>query len=147
MGAILLWLLGRSVLVSAALRIHNTMPSIARVVVDLSLDREFDYRIPERLVDVVHIGSRVRVPFGSSMAHGYVVALADSSPHARLKEVADVEGTKPYISATILKLARWMADYYCAPVEQAIRTVLPGAVRRPGAAFKMRLFVEPEDLA
>jgi len=37
---------------------------IARVVVDLSLDREFDYLIPEQWHGRVEVGSRVRVPFG-----------------------------------------------------------------------------------
>jgi len=35
----------------------------------------------------------------------------------------------------MLKLARWIADYYAATIEQAIRTVLPCAVRRKGAGF------------
>ena len=34
---------------------------IARIVTNLSLDREFDYLIPERLRGLVHVGSRVRV--------------------------------------------------------------------------------------
>ena len=62
--------------------------SIAKVVVDLALDREFDYRIPTQLADTVHIGSRVRVPFGRTVAQGYVVGLADSSQYATLKEIS-----------------------------------------------------------
>src|SRR5947209_7045744 len=55
-------------------------PVIAKVVVDLALDREFDYRIPPHLAAAVHIGSRVTVPFGRRNAQGYVVGIADSSP-------------------------------------------------------------------
>jgi primosomal protein N' (replication factor Y) len=50
--------------------------AIAKVVVDLALDREFDYRIPAALAGQVRVGSRVRVPLGRRLAQGYVVGLA-----------------------------------------------------------------------
>src|ERR1041385_2434643 len=61
--------------------------SIAKVVVDLALDREFDYRIPAHLATLVHVGSRVVVPFGRRSARGYVVGLADSSTYDKLKDI------------------------------------------------------------
>ena len=54
-------------------------------------------------------------------------------------------GDKPYIAEKLLKLARWMADYYCAPVELAVQAVLPGAVRHQKAKFKEQLFVRAEE--
>jgi len=112
------------------------------VVVDLSLDREFDYRIPDELTAEVKVGSRVEVPFGRRTAQGFVVGLLDESQVPGLKSIARVVGKKPLVEENILALARWMADYYCCPVEQAVRTVLPSAVRRKGARFKEQLFVE-----
>jgi primosomal protein N' (replication factor Y) len=67
---------------------------------------------------------------------GYVVGLADKSDVAGLKDVEGLVGEKPYIKPVVLDLARWMAEYYCAPVELAVRTVLPGVVRRRATAFK-----------
>ena len=123
------------------------MPSIARVLVDLSLDKEFDYRIPEFLADTIRIGSRVSVPFGRREAEGFVVGFAEESDFPGLKSIARLVGKKPLVEENILALARWMADYYCCPVEQAVRTVLPSAVRRKGARFKEQLFVELTELA
>ena len=40
-----------------------------------------------------------------------------------------------------MKLAYWIAEYYCAPIEHAVRTVLPSAVRRQGAQHKKQLEV------
>jgi primosomal protein N' (replication factor Y) len=120
------------------------MAPIAKIAVDLSLDREFDYRIPDHLVPDVRVGSRVHVPFGKSRKKGFVIALADRSERADLKAITSVVGTEPLIADGILDLARWMSVYYCAPLEQAIRTVLPGAVRRTDARRKERLFVELE---
>ncbi|MFH0953070.1 MAG: primosomal protein N' [Verrucomicrobiota bacterium] len=123
------------------------MARIARVVVEIAVDREFDYLIPERLQGEINVGSQVVVPFGRSEARGYVVALAESSDRKDLKEIRDRVGKKTLVEQNILDLAKWMADYYCAPVERAVRTVLPGAVRRKGAGFKERLLVIPTERA
>ncbi|MFH1969943.1 MAG: primosomal protein N' [Verrucomicrobiota bacterium] len=111
------------------------MPKIAKVVVEIALDREFDYQVPEALSATVRLGSRVHVPFGHSTARGYVVGFADHSDRHDLKAIAALISPKPLINETMLKLARWIADYYAATIEQAIRTVLPCAVRRKGAGF------------
>ena len=55
------------------------MSRIAKVAVDLSLDREFDYLIPDELISAVEIGSRVSVPFGHRQVNGFVVGFADDS--------------------------------------------------------------------
>ena len=115
---------------------------IARVVVDVALDREFDYRIPPHLADAVRIGSRVAVPFGSRTTQGYVVGLADNSPHPHLKEIGDVVGKKPLLSDKILELARWMAKYYCCPVESAVKCALPEVVRKAKVSWKERQFAK-----
>jgi len=116
---------------------------IAKVVVDVAVDKEFDYLIPDSLTAQVKLGSRVNLSFGPRKTQGYVVGFSQSSGHPKLKAIESVVGEKPYIADSLLKLARWMADYYCAPVELAVQAVLPGAVRNQSAAFKEQLFVEP----
>jgi primosomal protein N' (replication factor Y) len=46
---------------------------IVRVVVDVALDREFDYLVPESLQADITVGRRVVVPFGRRVIEGYVV--------------------------------------------------------------------------
>ena len=118
------------------------MASIAKVVVEISLDREFDYRIPAHLQSIIRVGTQVNVPFKSRELRGFVVGLSDHSSFGdQLKEIAGVVGEKPLIPDPIMKLAYWIADYYCAPIEHAVRTVLPSAVRKRGARHKKQLFV------
>jgi len=117
------------------------MPKIAKVVVDIGLDKEFDYIIPENLENILKIGSRVIVSFGRRETTGYAVGFADSSEHGKLKKIIALAEEKPFIDGKMLKLAQWMSDYYCAPVERAIRAMLPAAVRRKGARFKKQKFV------
>jgi len=116
--------------------------SIARVVVDLALDREFDYRVPTRLSALVRVGSRVVVPFGKRSANGYIVGLVDASAYPRLKEIADVVGKKPLLGDRILELARWMGRYYCCPVELCVKCALPDVVRKAKFGWKERQFVK-----
>jgi len=120
---------------------------IARVLLDLSLRREFDYRIPDELVSRVGVGTRVRIPFGPGSRLGTVVSLAETSGHAALKCIERVIGEQSLVTPAILNLARWMAGYYCCPVEAALRSVLPEAVRSEEAGWRERLYVHALPLA
>jgi primosomal protein N' (replication factor Y) len=113
---------------------------IAKVVVDLALDREFDYRIPPHLAGIVRIGSRVTVPFGKRHTQGYVVALTDKSAYPTLRDVGEVSGKKPLLTEKILELTRWMGRYYCCPVELAVKCALPEVVRKSKISWKERQF-------
>jgi primosomal protein N' (replication factor Y) len=114
---------------------------VAKVLVDVALDREFDYHVPAHLAERVAPGVQVAVPFGRRETRGFVVGLAERSERSELKPIRAVVGKGPVISEKLLELARWMSVYYAAPVEQALRAVLPGVVRHRQGRFKERLFV------
>lgn len=120
---------------------------IAKVVVDLALDREFDYRIPASLTDQVRPGSRVIVPFGRRLAQGYVVGLADRSDRPHLKEIRSLVTKVPLLTDRLLELTRWMARYYVCPVELCVKTALPEVVRKGRISWKERAFARPGNLA
>ena len=120
------------------------MNNIAKVVVEISLDREFDYLIPDALLPSLQIGSRVLVPFGKRFTNGYVVGLSERSERSDLKTVRELVGTKPLINENMMRLARWISEYYIAAFEQAIRSLLPCAVRSPKAKFREQSIVIPD---
>ncbi len=115
----------------------------AKVVVTISLDKEFDYLIPDKLADKVFVGSRVKVPFSNREIDGYVVSIGilNEKPKFKLKNITKLTDDRPFVSEKILELARWIASYYCSTVEQAIRAVLPGAIRKHSVKQKKKLFV------
>lgn len=123
------------------------MSAVAKIVVDLSLDKEFDYTVPPELAGTVRVGSRVVVPFGRREAWGYVIGFSDCASVDKVKTISAVVGQKALINDDVMELARWMADYYAAPVEQVIKTILPHAVRKKGARFKERFFVALDEKA
>lgn len=120
---------------------------IAKVVVRLNLNRPFDYLIPEHLLGSIRPGVQVLVPFRNSTREGFVTALTDHSSFDKLKPIDSILGEKTLITPAIMKLAHWMADYYVAPIEAAVHTVLPGAVRNTSTSFRRMLFVRPTEKA
>jgi primosomal protein N' (replication factor Y) len=114
---------------------------VARVTLELALRKEFDYAIPPELEGQVDVGSRVQVPFGPRKVLGCVTALAEESGQARLRCIIKVIGAQTLVTAKVLKLARWIGEYYCCPPEIALKSVLPEAVRKEKAGWRERLFV------
>ena len=108
---------------------------------EIALRREFDYLIPEELRDQVEVGTRVKVPFGPRQVLGCVTALVEHSPHDRLRPILKVISRPALITARVLELARWIAEYYCCPLEIALRSVLPEAVRREEDGWRRQLTV------
>jgi primosomal protein N' (replication factor Y) len=114
---------------------------IARVSLEIALRREFDYAVPPELADKVDVGSRVQVPFGARKILGVVTAVAEESAHANLKPILKVIGAQTLVTAKVLKLAKWIGEYYCCAPETALKSVLPEAVRNEDASWRERLLV------
>ncbi len=113
---------------------------IAKVITEVSLDREFDYLVPPELEGKLRIGSAVTIPFGRSRREGVVLGFAAESawPPEKLKAVIGPCDTRADVPEKLIELGRWIADYYCCTREQSIRTLLPAAVRRGKIRPKIR---------
>jgi primosomal protein N' (replication factor Y) len=114
---------------------------IARVSLEIALRKEFDYLIPPGLIGQIEIGTRVQAPFGARKIFGTVTALAEESPHTNLKPILRIVGTQTLVTPKILKLARWIGDYYCCAPEIALKSVLPEVVRKKEEGWKKQLYV------
>src|SRR4030095_11351953 len=113
---------------------------IARVTLEIALGKEFDYAIPSDMADRVEVGSRVKVPFGPRQVLGIVTDLIGESTHTNLRSILKVIGQQSQVTPRVLELARWMGEYYCCPVEIALKSVLPDAVRKEDAGWRERLY-------
>ena len=100
-----------------------------RVLPDQAAGRLLDYRVPESMKDSIGVGSRVRVPVRTRMLTGTVIEVLATCEFNSVKDVSQLLDEKPMIRPALLELARWMADYYCCPLETAVCSVLPVAVR------------------
>lgn len=117
------------------------MPKFARVIVDQSGSHAFDYEIPPQLGEKIEVGSRVRVPVRTRLLPATVIELLDKSDAKGMRPIAEVIGSKPILSPLLVRLAHWIADYYCCELEAAMRAVLPQVIRKGDTGFKTQLFV------
>ena len=109
----------------------------ARVLVDRAGGAALDYSIPEEMESRVEIGSRVGVRMRNRPALATVIEVLDSTDVPGVRPLDKLVTERPILGPNLLRLARWMAEYYCCPVETAMRAVLPQVVRK-GDAFKQR---------
>lgn len=99
------------------------MPEFCDVAVPVPLDTAFTYRIPAEAVPVV--GGRVLVPFRQLRTTGIVVELHDRKPAVTTRNLISVLDSAPVFDDQLLRLARWISDYYLAPIGEVFRTMLP----------------------
>ena len=111
----------------------------ARVLVDQSGGTALDYAIPPELQGTVQVGSRVSVPVRHRKALATVIELLEESEVPNVRPLEKVIGKRPILGPNLLRLARWMADYYCCSMETAMRAVLPQVIRKGQIGFKQQL--------
>src|SRR5450755_2019038 len=99
------------------------MPLFCDVALAVPLDMVFTYAIPPGMEPVV--GGRVLVPFRQQRLSGVVVDLHDRPPQVKTKKVLEALDLSPVLDDHLLKLGKWIADYYLAPVGEVFRTMLP----------------------
>ena len=99
------------------------MPLYCDVALAVPLDMVFTYAIPPGMEPVV--GGRVLVPFRQQRLSGVVVDLHDRPPQVKTKKVLEALDLSPVLDEHLLKLGKWIADYYLAPLGEVFRTMLP----------------------
>ena len=102
------------------------------------LDSLFTYRIADGLSPVV--GGRVLVPFRQRRMSGIVTEVHDRQPPVKTKNLLRVLDPTPVLDEELLRLGRWIADYYLAPLGEVFRTMLP-----LGAEFKRAIAYQITD--
>lgn len=114
-----------------------------RVAPELALHKQFDYAVPEGLRGTIEAGHRLKVPWGNRTILAYALDFPAQPEVAKVREVIGIVGSEPLIPRSLCELGRWMASYYCCETAQALKALLPEAVRRTGTGEKMRLWVTP----
>lgn len=122
---------------------------VASVLVPVGPTEPLDYLVPDALRGQIQVGSRVSVPLGRGdrLRIGYCVGLAAHTATGRLKELHEVIDEQCLLSATMLRLSRWIADKYLCTWTQALDTMLPAAVRHQAGTRRMTMLSVPADVA
>jgi primosomal protein N' (replication factor Y) len=113
------------------------------IVFDRPLDHAFTYAVPDRLAAQVAVGKRVEAPFGKGDRGiaGFCVRVASEAPTRSVKAITRVLDDDALVDDHLMKLTRWMADYYLCGWGQVLHAVVPAGVRE-NAGTRQAIFLE-----
>ena len=99
------------------------MSQFCDVALPVPLDQAFTYELG---VLEVEVGARVVVPFAGQRLVGVVVGLHDVRPEdVAVKRVEQVMDEVALLSDELMELGKWIASYYCAPLGEVLRGMMP----------------------
>jgi len=105
------------------------LPRFCDVSLPVPLDRAFTYSLPLTLQHRVKAGARVLVPFGPRKLTGVVLRvhdeMADVPVGAPIKDALRLIDPEPVLDNELLALGKWISGYYCSPLGEVLRSMLP----------------------
>ena len=119
---------------------NKNVARLALAVGTYHIDKPYDYRIPDTLLESTAPGIRVMVPFGKGnrRTEGLVLAICGDSGGKTLKSIESILDDSPVLGPEQLKLALWMSERFFCTVYDAAKAMLPAGmwfkdgVRRSG---------------
>src|SRR3982075_436572 len=95
------------------------------VSLPVPLDQPFTYQLPETLRHRVKPGCRIVVPFGPRKLTGVILRCHDDPPSVATRDALRLIDSEPVLDEHLLALGKWIAGYYCAPLGEVLRGMLP----------------------
>ena len=115
----------------------------AFIVFDRPLDQAYTYHVPEKLREAISVGKRVQAPFGRGdrATVGFCVGLTEEAPERKVKSLFKVLDEHSLFSENLMKLTRWMADYYLCGWGQVLNAVVPAGAKAQAGTRSMLFLV------
>lgn len=115
---------------------------IAKIIVDVkneNVDTAFDYLIPDELIDIVSVGSRVFVEFGLRKVLGYVIQISiDKDYTGKLKPILEVLDFDQNLNLEQVKLAEYLQKTTNSLYISCLEVMLPAFLK---AKYRKNLIV------
>ena len=106
------------------------MAQFAVVILPLPLEGTFTYRLPGTFANLVQVGCRIIVPFGTTKFYSaIVVRLHNIVPSYATKEAMELLDSSPIVTTAQLKLWEWIADYYLCTIGDVYKAALPSGMK------------------
>ncbi len=112
----------------------------AKIQLDDAAGNLFDYGVPDAWCDNLRPGHRVRVPLRNRSVTGTVLSIMEHSDVRGIRPILGLLNQAPALTPNLLRLAQWIADYYCCSLDLAIRGVLPQVIRKSELGHREHLF-------
>ncbi|MBK0379556.1 replication restart helicase PriA [Mucilaginibacter segetis] len=101
------------------------------VILPLAISRNYTYRVPLEMNDVIAIGKRVVVQFGKSKLYTAIVAAISEQAPAKYeaKYILEVMDEQPAVTLKQLAFWQWIAEYYMCNTGEVMNAALPSALK------------------
>ncbi len=116
----------------------------ADIIMPLSLDELYTYRVPEGMRKEVERGSIVVVPFGKKNRYtGIVYKVHNKKPELEnIKEIVKITGSGSFIPENLLKLWQWVSEYYHCSMGEVMNAAIPTALLASDKSKKFKAKTE-----
>lgn len=105
---------------------------IVGVLVELSnknIDRIFDYKVSDDLVDDIKLGIRVEVPFGNQTLEGFILEIKEDSNLDNLKYINKIIDKDIVLNKELLDLGKSMQKITLSTLISCYQVMLPKALK------------------
>lgn len=95
-----------------------------------AVDQSFTYIIPNRLIDKIRVGMKVKIPFRNSLINGFIINIFDSvDSKYELREIDDIVDDYFVLNAELLELGKFIKDTTLCSLIQSYQTMLPSSMK------------------
>ncbi len=110
---------------------HERKTLFVEVILPLAIAKNYTYRVPYGMNEMVAPGKRVVVQFGKSKLYTAIVAAIGEKPPEKYeaKYILDVLDEQPLVTPEQLQLWQWIADYYMCNVGEVMNAALPSVLK------------------
>jgi primosomal protein N' (replication factor Y) len=105
---------------------------LVEVALPVPLFQTFTYALDPESKRIPVIGSRVLVPLRTGREIGICLGPSDGTPPKRTRRIIDVPDEEPVLNEKMIRLCRWMSEYYFVPLGVVMRSVLPAMLTGAG---------------
>lgn len=106
---------------------------LASVIIEYSvksLNKVFDYMIPDELVDVIRVGHKVMIPFASKEVEGFVLKIHNSKDNnLEYKSIIRICDSDFYLNKELLELGKYMSNSLMCNLISCYQVMLPKALK------------------
>ena len=106
---------------------------LASVIIEYSvksLNKVFDYIIPEEIKDTIKVGHKVIVPFGKVEVEGFVLKIHNNKDkNLEYRSIIRIQESDFYLNEELLKLGKYMSDFLLCNLISCYQVMLPKALK------------------
>lgn len=95
-----------------------------------SLNKVFDYIIPEDIKESIRVGHKVIIPFGKVEVEGFVLKIHNNKDeNLEYRSIIRIQESDFYLNEELLKLGKYMSDFLLCNLISCYQVMLPKALK------------------